>query len=102
MGVELANRESHSRWKEFPIGLKKRGLSGVRWDLSETLPQAAWQRCYMHFLRDAWITHSPRKADHDCLTELRWLYDRRDLEEARRDLHRWLERWVDRYPKLCT
>jgi hypothetical protein len=27
-----------------------------------------------------------RKVDDDCLRELRWLYDRRDLAEARRDL----------------
>ena len=112
LGVELANRESHSSWKEFLIGLKKRGLSGVQWAvsdnheglkkaLSETLPQAAWQRCYVHFLRNA-VDHLPRKADDDCLTELRWLYDRRDLQEARRDLHSWIERWADRYPKLCT
>ena len=33
---------------------------------------------------------------------MRWLYDRRDLEEARRDLHSWFERWADRYPKLCA
>ena len=112
LGVELANRESHSSWREFLIGLKKRGLSGVQWAvsdnheglkkaLSETLPQAAWQRCYVHFLRNA-VDHLPRKADDDCLTELRWLYDRRDLQEARRDLHSWIERWADRYPKLCT
>ena len=48
------------------------------------------------------LGYLPRKADDDCLTELRWLYDRRDLEEARRDLHSWFERWADRYPKLCA
>ena len=74
---------------------------GLKKALSETLPQAAWQRCYVHFLRNA-VDHLPRKADDDCLTELRWLYDRRDLQEARRDLHSWIERWADRYPKLCT
>ncbi|MGD9498126.1 MAG: transposase, partial [Armatimonadota bacterium] len=31
----------------------------------------------------------------------RWLYDRRDLEEARRDLGAWLTRWQSRYAKLC-
>ena len=32
--------------------------------------------------------------------ELRWLYDRRDLPEARRDLAAWLARWSGKYPKL--
>ena len=29
---------------------------------------------------------------------MRWLYDRRDLAEAQKDLMQWLERWD---PKLC-
>lgn len=36
-----------------------------------------WQRCYVHFLRNA-LDHLPRKADGDCLQELRWIYDRPD------------------------
>lgn len=112
LGIELANRESQSSWKEFLIRLKERGLHGVQFVVSdhheglkravmETLPQARWQRCYVHFLRNA-LDHLPRKADDDCLKELRWLYDRRDLCEARRDLAAWLEKWQTRYPKLCA
>src|SRR5919107_1181916 len=58
------------------------------------------QRCYVHFLRNA-LDHLPRKADDDCMKELRWIYDRRDLEEARRDLAAWLTKWQSKYPKLC-
>lgn len=43
-----------------------------------------------------------RKADDDCLMELRWLYDRKNLEEARRDLGAWMAKWQARYPKLCN
>lgn len=110
LAVELANRESRSSWKEFLLGLKERGLSGVEFVVSddhaglkqaiaEVLPEAAWQRCYVHFLRNA-LDHMPRKRDDDCLQELRWLYDRRDLSEARRDLAAWLNRWQGKYPKL--
>jgi len=67
-------------------------------DLS--FPEAVWQRCYVHFLRNA-LDHLPRKAVDDCLQELRWLYDRRDLAEAEKDLLQWLERWEAKYPKLC-
>ncbi len=35
------------------------------------------------------------------MTELRWLYDRRDLEEAWGDLAAWLNKWQGKYPKLC-
>ena len=85
-GVELVITDDHS-------GLKKA--------LQEVLSEAAWQRCYVHFLRNA-LDYLPRKADDDCLMELRWLYDRRSLEEAQRDLGQWLKRWANRYPRLCA
>ena len=40
--------------------------------------------------------------DDDCLMELRWFYDRRDLAEVRRDLAAWLAKWQGKYPKLCN
>ena len=112
LAVELANRESQSSWKQFLEGLRKRGLNGVLFVVSddhvglrkairEVLAEAAWQRCYVHFLRNA-LDYLPRKADDDCLMELRWIYDRRNLEEARRDLTAWLAKWGTRYPKLCA
>lgn len=112
LAVELANRESASSWKDFILGLKQRGLKGVevavsddhaglKKALTETLPEAVWQRCYVHFLRNA-LDHLPRKADDDCLRELRWIYDRRDLAEARKDMAYWLLRWQEKYPKLCS
>ena len=112
LGVELAGRESATSWREFLLGLKARGLCGVRMAvtddhaglrraIAEVLPEAAWQRCYVHFLRNA-LDHLPRKADDDCLTELRWLYDRRDAAEARLHLCAWLERWAAKYPRLCA
>lgn len=36
---------------------------------------------YVHFLRNA-LDYVPRNVDDDCLMELRWLYDRRDLAEV--------------------
>lgn len=112
LAVELANRESASSWKEFLLGLKQRGLRGVicaisddhaglRRAIPEVLPEASWQRCYVHFLRNA-LDHLPRKKDDDCLTELRWIYERRNADEARRDLTAWLGKWESRYPKLCN
>jgi len=112
LGVELAGRESATSWREFLLGLKARGLRGVRTAISddhaglrraiaEVLPEAAWQRCYVHFLRNA-LDHLPRKASDDCLTELRWLYDLRSVAEARLQLRAWLEKWAAKHPKLCA
>jgi hypothetical protein len=91
LGVELANRESRSSWRDFLMGLRQRGLAGVEFvvaddhaglkaSIREVLPEAAYQRCYVHFLRNA-LDYVPRKVDDDCLQELRWIYDRQDLAE---------------------
>ena len=112
LGVELANRESSSSWKDFLLRLKSRGLRGVIFVVSDDHPglksaiaqvltEALWQRCYVHFLRNALDYLPRRKADDDCLTELRWFYERRNVEEARRDLTAWLAKWQGKYPKLC-
>ncbi|TIT95822.1 MAG: IS256 family transposase, partial [Mesorhizobium sp.] len=94
----------------FVAGLKQRGLAGVEFLVSddhpglraairEVLPEAVWQRCYVHFLRNA-LDYVPRKVDDDCLMELRWFYDRRDLAEVKRDLAQWIAKWQAKYPKL--
>jgi transposase-like protein len=35
----------------------------------------------MHFLRNV-LDYLPRKAGDECMTELRWIYDRWTIEEA--------------------
>jgi putative transposase len=112
LAVELAAKESTGTWKTQLLGLKERGLHGVQVVVSddhpglkraimEVLPEARWQRCYVHFLRNARDQLGRRHAD-DCITELTWLYERHAVLEARTDLTRWLERWSEKHPKLCT
>src|SRR3546814_13339790 len=71
--VEMANRESATSWKDFLLRLRDRGLhgtefvvaddhAGLRAAIREVLTGAAYQRCYVHFLRNA-LDHLPRKAD---------------------------------------
>jgi putative transposase len=77
LAVEMANRESRSSWKHFLLSLRRRGLNGVEFGVAddhadlrsavrEVLAESAFQRCYVHFLRNA-LDHLPRKADDDCL-----------------------------------
>lgn len=112
LGIDVASGEMESCWKRFLERLVARGLSGVQLVISDShsglraaiqavLVGVSWQRCYVHFLRNA-LDHLPRKQTDDCLTELRWLYDRHTAEEARRDLAQWLTRWQDKHPKLCA
>jgi putative transposase len=70
LAVEMANRESRSSWKEFLLGLRRRGLGGVEFVVAddhpgrrsavrEVLAEAAFQRRYVHFLRNG-LNHLPR------------------------------------------
>ena len=111
LAVELANRESRTSWRDFLLELKSRGLRGMELVVSddhpgleraiaEVVPEAAWQRCRGHFLKNA-RDHLPRKTVDDCLKELRRLYERRDLAEARKDGGCGWSAGGQKYPQLC-
>ena len=63
LAVELANRESRSSWRDFLLGASRRAactawsssspttIAGLKAAIREVLPEAAWQRCYVHFLQ---------------------------------------------------
>ena len=91
LAAEVANRESEVSWTEFLSHLKERGLRGVEYVVSDSheglkhaiskvLPTALWQRCCVHFLRNARdIPHRrdriqaklSRSADPACLEGLK-------------------------------
>ena len=116
LGVELANRESRSTWKDFLIKLRERGMhrvefvasddhDGLKKAIRKVLKEAAWQRCYIQFFVSV-LDHIPRKGatcgrvNDECLQELRWLYDRLNIDEARAYLAACLTRWQDKDPKM--
>lgn len=112
LGVELSNRESRTSWGEFLLGLRKRGLGGVKFIVSdsheglkravgEIFPESIWQRCFVHFLRNV-LDYLPRKNDNTCLQELRAIYDRMSLKEALNSKEAWLSKWKERHSKLCN
>lgn len=112
LNIEMSNKESLSSWKDFLLSLRKRGLHGVEFVISdqhqglknairEIFPEATWQRCYVHFLRNA-INYFPRKPDPDCMQELRWIYERKNIQEAQADLNIWIKKWELKYPKLVA
>ncbi len=74
--------------------------AGLKRAVREVPGEALWQRCYVHFLRNA-PDYLPRRGGDDCLTGLRWICERRTAAEARQDLKAWLGRWQGRYSRLC-
>jgi len=111
LSVELANRESRTSWGEFLLGLKARGLTevkfivsdsheGLKRSVAEIFPEAVWQRCFVHFLRNV-LDHLPRKNNNTCLQELRAIYENVSLQEALNSKEEWLKKWRGKYLKLC-
>ena len=63
LGFGVNDSESNANWLDFAVGLKRRGLSGVRLVTSdaregiplaaaEAFPDAPWQRCQAHLTRN--------------------------------------------------
>ncbi len=63
VGLDVVDTESAASWKAFLLGLRRRGVSGVRCVVSdaheglvqaiaEVFQGAAWQRCIVHLERD--------------------------------------------------
>ena len=100
LAAEVANRESEVSWTEFLSHLKERGLRGVEYVVSDSheglkhaiskvLPTALWQRCCVHFLRNARDKLS-RSADPACLEGLKRLWGHEHVGEAREALGAWV------------
>ncbi len=79
LGVDVGNSETEAFWTEFLGSLTDRGLHGVHLVISDahkglkaaiqvTLQGTTWQRCRVHFLRNALATLPRRKANPDNLT----------------------------------
>ena len=82
----MKDRGRHDAW--FVVSDDHPGWKAA---IQEVRPGPWWQRCSVHFLRNA-LDYLPCQADDDCLQELRWMYERRNVAEARRDLKPWLEK----------
>ncbi len=99
LGLELAaGNDEGSAWPAFIAGLIERGLTGVRLVISddhrglvkavhEQLLGAAWQRCRVHFTRNAQDL-VPRSARSMVATVIRSIFEQPDEAQARAQLRR--------------
>ena len=112
LGLELApgNTEGGAWWG-FIDGLVERGLSGVRLVISdhdgglvkavrERLLGASWQRCRVHFTRNAQDL-VPRSARSIVATFVRSIFDQPDEASARAQLRRAVDGLEPRFPAVA-
>jgi len=92
LGVAEGTKEDKASWQNFLRHLKGRGLSGVQLFVSdkclglvealgEFYPEAAWQRCVVHFYRDV-FTAVPRGKIRPVAAMLRAIHEQEDRAAA--------------------
>ena len=112
LGLELAaGNDEGSAWPTFIGGLVERGLSGVRLVISDAHPGlvkavaeqllgASWQRCRVHFTRNAQDL-VPRSARGMVATVIRTVFEQPDEAGAREQLRRAVDGLQARFPKVA-
>ena len=92
LGVSEGHKEDESGWLGFLKELKKRGLTGIRLIISdaclglvesmaEVFPDAAWQRCTVHFYRNV-FSHVPRGRMREVAAMLKAIHAQDSRESA--------------------
>jgi putative transposase len=92
LGVAEGGREDAESWLAFLRHLKARGLSGVQLFISDKClglveavmqcyPEAAWQRCVVHFYRNV-FTVTPRGKARQVAAMLKAIHAQEDREAA--------------------
>lgn len=111
LGIDIGASESGEFWQEFLRSLVARGLDGVLLVISDaheglhgaiasTLAGAAWQRCRVHFMRNA-LAHVT-KADTQKVTELiRSIFAQTSHEDAHRRLGEVVDRLQGSHPRVA-
>lgn len=97
LGVAEGAKEDAESWRSFLRGLKARGLSGVRLVISdkclglvealgEFYPEAAWQRCVVHFYRNV-FTVVPKGKVKEVSAMLKAIHAQEDRAAAQDKAH---------------
>lgn len=112
VGVDVGPAEDLEFWKAFLRQLISRGLRGVRLVTSdshlglkqavtEVLVGSTWQRCRVHFMRNALAT-VPKVAQQMVAATLRTIFAQPDQSSAHETVERICRLFEKRYPKLVA
>jgi putative transposase len=111
LGVEVGPSEDGAFWHSFLRGLVARGLTGVQLVVSDAheglkmalgavLHGASWQRCRVHFVRNA-LAVVPKAAAQLVAATIRTVFAQPDAAGAREQWRRVADGFRPRYPKLA-
>ena len=112
LGLDVGPSEDGTFWLTFLRGLVARGLSGVQLVVSDAheglktaigavLHGASWQRCRVHFVRNA-LALVPKSEQQLVAATIRTVFVQPDAEMARQTWRRLADGFRGRAPKLAT
>ena len=110
LGVDVGPSEDGAFWTSFLRSLVARGLSGVRLVTSDShrglkqaieavLQGASWQRCRVHFMRNA-LSLVPKAAQQMVGATIRTVFAQPDSESAHQQWRKVSDGFRARFPKL--
>jgi putative transposase len=111
LGMDVGPTESGAFWLAFLRSLVARGLGGVKLVISDAhsglkaaiasvLQGAAWQRCRVHFVRDA-LALVPRSAQQMVAATIRTVFAQPDAASARATWRRVADSFQARFPRVA-
>jgi putative transposase len=112
LGLDVGPGEDGAFWHQFLRGLVARGLAGVRLVTSDAheglkgaiagvLQGAAWQRCRVHFVRNA-LAYVPKSAAQMVAATIRTVFAQPDAASAREQWRRVADSFRGRFPRLAA
>jgi putative transposase len=111
LGMDVGPSESGAFWLAFLRDLTARGLNGVKLVISDAhgglkaaigsvLQGASWQRCRVHFMRDA-LGLVPKSAQQMVAATIRTVFAQPDAAAAREQWRRVADTFRARYGRLA-
>jgi putative transposase len=112
LGLDVGPSEDGAFWLQFLRSLVARGLSGVQLVISDAhqglkgaiaavLQGAGWQRCRVHFVRNA-LALVPKTAAQMVAATIRTVFVQPDAAAAREQWRRVADSFRSRFPRLAA
>jgi putative transposase len=111
LGLDVGPSEEEAFWEQFLRGLVERGLTGVQLVISDAhaglkralttiLQGASWQRCRVHFVRNA-LALVPKSAQQLVAATIRTVFAQPDTTSAWEQWRRVADGFRERFPRLA-
>ena len=112
LGLDVGPSEDGAFWLQFLRSLVARGLGSVQWVISDAhqglkgaiaavLQGAGWQRCRVHFVRNA-LALVPKTAAQMVAATIRTVFVQLDAHAAREQWRRVADSFRSRFPRLAA